>query len=76
MCVCVCVCVCVWCVCVGVGVIVCWSSDRIRTVLITDLPEIKTLIHGLVEVLLYVHRNRMFIRDGCPGRPPRLSHTS
>ena len=28
------------------------------------------------EVLLYVHRNRWFIRDGSPGRPPRLSHTS
>ena len=26
----------------------------------------------LVEVLLYVHRNRRFIRDGTPGRPPRL----
>ena len=25
------------------------------------------------EVLLYVHRNRRFIRDGSPGRPPRLS---
>ena len=26
-----------------------------------------------VEVLAYVHRNRRFIRDGDPGRPPRLS---
>ena len=26
--------------------------------------------------LLYVHRNRRFIRDGSPGRPPRLSHSS
>ena len=25
---------------------------------------------------LYVHRNRRFIRDGSPGRPPRLSHSS
>ena len=24
------------------------------------------------EVLLYVHRNRRFIRDGSPGLPPRL----
>ena len=31
---------------------------------------------GLVEVLLYVHRNRRLIRDGSPGRPPRLSHSS
>ena len=31
----------------------------------------------LVEGLLYVHRNRRFIRDGSPGRhPPRLSHSS
>ena len=29
----------------------------------------------LVEVLLYVHRNRRLIRDESPGRPPRLSHT-
>ena len=30
----------------------------------------------LVEVLLYVHRNRRFIRDGSQGRPHRLSHSS
>ena len=29
-----------------------------------------------VEVLPYVRRNRRFIRDGTPGRPPRLSHSS
>ena len=29
-----------------------------------------------VEVLLDVHRNRRFIRDGSPGRPPPLSHSS
>ena len=28
------------------------------------------------EVLLYVHRNRRLIRDGSPGRPPWLSHSS
>ena len=27
-------------------------------------------------VLLYVHRNRRLIRDGSPGWPPRLSHSS
>ena len=27
-------------------------------------------------VLLYVHRNRRLIRDGSPGRPPWLSHSS
>ena len=31
---------------------------------------------SLVEVLLDVHRSRRFIRDGSPGRPPRLSHSS
>ena len=35
-----------------------------------DIPTI------VVEVLIYVHRNRRFIRDGSPGRPPRLSHSS
>ena len=29
----------------------------------------------VVEVLLYVHRNRRLIRDGSPGRPSRLSHS-
>ena len=39
-------------------------------------------VHGtsglqeVVEVLLYVHRNRSLIRDGSPGRPPRLSYSS
>ena len=30
----------------------------------------------LLEVLLYVHRNRRLIRDGSPGCPPRFSHSS
>ena len=30
----------------------------------------------VVEVLFYVHRNRRLIRDGSPGQPPRLSHSS
>ena len=34
------------------------------------------LAPDVVEVLLYVHKNRMFIRDGSPGRPPRLPHSS
>ena len=29
-----------------------------------------------VEVLFYVHRSRRLIRDGSPGRPPRLWHRS
>ena len=32
--------------------------------------------YRFVEVLLYVHRNRRFIRDGSPGCPPRLSLSS
>ena len=31
------------------------------------------LLDEVAEVLLYVHRNRRFIRDGSPGHPPRLS---
>ena len=27
-------------------------------------------------VLLYVHRNHRLIRDGSPGQPPQLSHSS
>ena len=31
----------------------------------------------MVEVLLYVHRNRRLIRDRSPGRPPQLNfHTA
>ena len=30
----------------------------------------------VVGVLLYVHRNYRLIRDGSPGRPARLSHSS
>ena len=35
-----------------------------------------TITERSVVVLLYVHRNCRFIRDGSPGRPPRLSHSS
>ena len=30
----------------------------------------------VVEMLLYVHRNRRFIRDGSQGRTPQFSHSS
>ena len=40
-------------------------------------PELsRTPVDFVVEVLLYIHRNRRYIRDGSPGRPPRLSHSS
>ena len=41
----------------------------------TALINIVVLALVQVEVLLYVHRNRRFIRDGSPGRPPRLTFT-
>ena len=31
---------------------------------------------AVIKVLLYVHRNRRFIREGSPGRPLPLSHSS
>ena len=37
---------------------------------------LQNFTHWLAEVLLYIHWNRRFIRDGSPGRPPRLSHSS
>ena len=76
VCVCLCVCVCVlceWCVCVCVcvcmHVCVCVCTTSTFTQLLSSGPR-----H--VEVLLYVHRNHRFIRDGSPGRPRRLSHSS
>ena len=38
--------------------------------------RLMTELDWLLKVLLYVHRNRRFVRDGSPGRPPRLSHSS
>ena len=35
----------------------------------------KAVVVVVVEALLYVHRNRRLIRDGSPGRPPRLALT-
>ena len=41
-----------------------------------DHSACQTSWSWLVEALLYVHRNRRFIGDGSPGRPPQLSHSS
>ena len=38
--------------------------------------DTQKLERWLVEMLLYVHRNHRLIRDGSPGQPPRLSHSS
>ena len=40
------------------------------------LGQKKTFWQWAGLVLLYVHRNRRLIRDGSPGRPPRLSYSS
>ena len=40
-----------------------------------DVPADIVVNCTVIEVLLYVHRNRRFIMDGSPGRPPRLSHS-
>ena len=47
----------------------CWCNQ-------TQQPPFTSDVRTVVEVLLYVHRNRRLIRDGSPGRPPRLSHSS
>ena len=39
-------------------------------------PELCICSVVVVEVLLYIQRNRRLIRDGNPGRPPRLSSSS
>ena len=47
----------------------CVSSEEQET--LSPQPMIGTV----VEVSLYVHRNRSFISDGSPGHPTRLSHS-
>ena len=39
-------------------------------------PRKEMQLNVVVDSLLYVHRNRRLIRDGSPGRPSRLSHSS
>ena len=43
-------------------------------------PELFLCVHVslyfVMKLLLYVHRNHRFIRDGSPGHQPRLSHSS
>ena len=62
----------------------CWVLFLFRCFHSPPSPDMDYAIHGVHvmcddvddEVLPYVHRNRRFIRDGSPGRPPRLSHSS
>ena len=42
----------------------------------SNSATICTVLLLMSEVLLYVHRNRRLIRDGSPGRPLRLLHSS
>ena len=51
-------------------------SSRLCYAFCPDKAVIDEWTIVVVEVLLYVHRNRGLIRDGSPGRPPRLSHSS
>ena len=65
----------------------CWKRNHIGDCYKDVSQVIMTLFYSpttwkslasnlLVEVLLYVHRNRRLIRDGSSGRPPRFSHSS
>ena len=55
----------------------CFTSTETVGLLGTEAQDVHLDFHTApVEVLLYVHRKRRFIRNGEPGRPPRLSHTS
>ena len=63
----------------------CFTSTETVGLLGTGAQDVHLNIHTVpelwekeleVEVLLYVHKNRRLIRDGSPGRPPRLSHSS
>ena len=54
--------------------LVCWFCTSAVGLILFQISVLKTLHQ--TEVLLYVHRNRRLIRDGSPGRPPRLSHSS
>ena len=48
-------------------------TERLQVVVVEVLLYLQVVV---VEVLLYLHRNGRLIRDGNPGRPPRLSRSS
>ena len=64
----------------------CFTSTETVGLLGTGAQDVHLHFHTAPElwfcpwwwwsVLLDVHRNRRLIRDGSPGRPPRLSHSS
>ena len=47
-----------------------WAAESV------DRKQLQLAQADVGWVLLYVHRNRRFIRDWSPGRPPGLSHSS
>ena len=60
-------------------------GDTLNSSLLVNVPSfvkhhypgtVDLVVIVVVEVLLNVHRNRRFIRDGISGRPPRLSYNS
>ena len=51
------------------------TTPLLRLLLLEFRVILKDRVY-VVEVLLYVHRNRRLIRDGRPERPPRLSYSS
>ena len=53
-----------------------WTLQAARAIASFCPTQIKIWPFVVVQVLLYIHRNRRLIRDGSPGRPPRLSHSS
>ena len=53
-----------------------WDAIRLRWLLFPPVYLLGPFPFGVVEVLLYVHTNHRRIRDGSPGRPSRLSHSS
>ena len=65
---------------IPVSASVSWNSTAtLRASLSGTVFQRKDVVNQLCEdseVLLYVHRNRRFIRDGSPGCPPRLPHSS
>ena len=52
------------------------TSRKKRNVHFLSFHSSLLVLFSFAEVLLYVHRNRSFIRNGSPGRPSRLSHSS
>ena len=53
-----------------------WVYVLLKKILLSLFEGSFVLYVVEVEVLLYVYRNCRLIRDGSPGQPPQLSHSS